>query len=128
MSKNETWMILKYWNEVGGTLIEEYPIVRGSTNRGRRNVDGLIILGTKKQKLPSTSFVPIEGKKVIVLQAKNRGLGMPLMGQTLFSKMLVKKLKPKSVRSIALCIKDDEVLRPMLEKFTGCEVIIYVKK
>lgn len=43
MSKNETWMVLKYWSEVGGTLIEEYPIVRGNDSRGKRHLDGLII-------------------------------------------------------------------------------------
>lgn len=124
MSKNETWMVLKYWNEVGGTLIEEYPIVRGDKNQGRRNLDGLIILGTKKLRLPRCSIIPINGKNVIVLQAKNKRLGMPLMGQTLFSKKLVKKLKPKSIKSIALCTRDDVVLRPMLEKH-GCKVVVY---
>lgn len=56
-----------------------------------------------------------------------RKLRMPLMGQTLFSKKLVKKHKPKGVKSVALCIKDDQLLRPMLEKFKGCEVKIYDK-
>ncbi len=46
---------------------------------------------------------------------------MSLMGQAFFSKELMaevfrKKGKPKSVRHIALCIRDDSTLRPLLEK------------
>ena len=127
MSKHETWMVLKYWDEIGGTLIEEYPIVRGNEKQGKRHLDGLIILGTKKKRLPRASSLSIEGKDVVVLQAKNNKLGMSLMGQTLFSKKLVERLKPKSVKSVALCIKDDELLRPMLEKYKMCKVKIYDK-
>ncbi len=127
MSKNETWMVLKYWNKVGGTLIEEFPIVKGNDKRGKRFLDGLIILGAKKQRLPIASEISIKGKDIIILQTKNRRLGMPLMGQALFSKKIVEKLKPKSIKSVALCIKDDVLLKPMLEKFKGCEVVVYKK-
>jgi hypothetical protein len=34
-------------------------------------------------------------------------------------------LGAKSVRSIALCIKDDKVLRPLLERHEGCEVVVF---
>ncbi len=43
------------------------------------------------------------------------------MGQAVFAIDLVKPLEPASIRSIALCEKDDSVLRPMLEKH-GVEV------
>ncbi len=53
---------------------------------------------------------------------------MYLMGQTLFSRELVLKLKPKSVLSVALCSKNDEVLGPMLEKHEGCKVVVCPKE
>ena len=65
----------------------------------------------------------MKGKDVVVVQAKNERLGMYLMGQTLFSAELVRKFfDPKSVLSIALCSKDDSVLRPMLEVFPNMKV------
>jgi hypothetical protein len=45
MSKHETWRKRKYWEKVGGLLIEEFVAVRGSKTQGRRPIDGLIILG-----------------------------------------------------------------------------------
>jgi hypothetical protein len=50
---------------------------------------------------------------------------MYLMGQALFSRDLALALGAKSVRSIALCIKDDKVLRPLLERHEGCEVVVF---
>jgi hypothetical protein len=50
-------------------------------------------------------------------------MGMYLMGQAVFSNAKMKRFnKPRSIKSIALCIKDDVVLRPMLEKFRDVEV------
>jgi hypothetical protein len=50
---------------------------------------------------------------------------MYLMEQTLFSEQLLRKIhNPKSVLSVALCTKDDEVLRPMLEKYPNMKVVI----
>lgn len=53
---------------------------------------------------------------------------MYLMGQTLFSAELMKKFKPNSMRAIALCNKDDSVLRPLLERYPGMEVVIIPKE
>ena len=71
------------------------------------------------------SKVDISGKDVVVVQTKNHRLGMSLMGQALFSAELVKRLNPKSVRSVALCIADDSVLRPLLEAYEWCKVVVY---
>ena len=49
---------------------------------------------------------------------------MYLMGQTLFSKQLMEQFKPRTILSIALCTKDDIILRPLLEKHDGNKVII----
>jgi len=51
-------------------------------------------------------------------------MGMYLMGQTFFSAELVRRFRPASIRSIALCTADDSVLRPLLERYPGIEVIV----
>jgi hypothetical protein len=113
-----------YWSQVGGLLIEEFMVVTRGDRQARRLVDGLIVLG-EEQRIASEKSLDIAGRDVIVIQAKNRRLGMPLMGQCLFSRDLVRELGPSSVRSIALCTRDDVVLRPLLEAHEGCEVVIY---
>jgi hypothetical protein len=124
MSKHETPMTRWYWDKIGGLLIEEFPVVASNPGRGKRHIDGLIILGEPKSVSASKNF-DITGKDVIVIQAKAKRLGMNLMGQCLFSRDLVLQLGANTVRSVALCTKDDSVLRPLLEAHAGCEVVVY---
>ena len=123
MSKHETPMIHRYWRDVGGTLIEEFPAIAGAAEQGPRRLDAIIIIGGERR-IASWREVSLEGRDIIVVQAKAKRLGMPLMGQTLFSAELAKRFKPASVRSVALCTKDDAVLRPLLERFDGCKVVV----
>ena len=48
---------------------------------------------------------------------------MYLMGQAFFSRELLQPLQPQSVRTVALCSRDDTVLRPVAEKY-GIEVVV----
>ena len=52
MSKRETPMTLWYWQQIGGALVEEYPVVSRSSTQGNRQLDGLIILGEETMRLP----------------------------------------------------------------------------
>ena len=124
MSKKETPLTRWYWKQVGGLLIEEFQIVEGTGASSPRYADGLIVLG-EPPAISTTRHVDIADRDVIVIQTKVSRLGMSLMGQVLFSKQLVEKMGPRSVRSVALCTKDDAMLRPLLEAFDGCEVVIY---
>lgn len=117
-------MTIWYWEQIGGTLIEEFLVVRAGPGRGKRALDGLIVVGGPKKRMPLGSQMDIEGKDVVVLQAKNARLGMSLMGQTLFSAELVRRLKPRSVQSVALCREADDVLQPLLEAHEGCKVVV----
>jgi len=123
MSTHETPIIRAYWRKIGGTLIEEYPVVRSSETTGPRRVDA-IILPKGAKRIAKPAEISLTGEDVIVVQAKAGRLGMHLMGQTLFSAQLVKRFRPASVRSVALCLKGDEVLRPMLEKYAGMQVVV----
>ena len=122
-------MTLAYWETVGGTLIEEFPLVKRGPQNSARYVDGLVILGEQKIRIPpdrASEFDPslLVGKDLIAVQAKDRRLGMYLMGQALFTRDLLQRFTPRSIKSIALCRKDDDVLRPLLEGHSGLEVVV----
>lgn len=70
------------------------------------------------------SEISIEGQDIVVVQAKAKRLGIYLMGQTLFSAQLMQRFRPRSVESVALVNKDDDVLRPLLEQYPGIRVIV----
>jgi hypothetical protein len=123
MSKRETPMIMKYWEKVGGTLLLEFPVVKGTKETGPRRLDAVILPNGPKIKA-SWRDVSLKGQDVVVIQAKANRLGMYLMGQTLFSAELIKRFEPSSIRSVALCAKDDSIMRPMLERFKGMEVVV----
>ena len=112
-----------YWKQVGGLLIEEFPLIRRSSTNAPRYADAVIVLNEPTSISPTTD-VEVLGKDIVVVQTKVARLGMYLMGQCLFSRELLQSHKPSSIRSVALCTKDDSVLRALLESFEGCEVLI----
>ena len=128
MSKKETPLTRKYWKEVGGTLIEEFVMVPKGKNNGIRLIDAIII-PDGENKILKQKEININGKNIIAVQTKANRLGMYLMGQTLFSEQLLKKYhNPKTVISVALCTKDDSILRPFLEKYSNMKVVIISEK
>jgi len=123
MSKLQTPLTHAYWKKVGGTLIEEFYAVRSSSTCGKRVLDGVIIHGGENR-IARASEVSLEGKDIIVVQTRAGRLNMYLMGQALFSAELMKKFKPASILSVALCLKDDSVLRPIFESYPNMKVEI----
>ena len=123
MSKHETPLTRKYWQSVGGTLVEEFPVVRRSSASAQRLLDGLIVLDGNNR-IARANDVTVEGMDVIVLQTKANRLGMYLMGQAFFSRELVKAFKPKSIRTVAICAQDDSDMHTLCEQFQ-IEVVIY---
>ena len=123
MSKHETPLTRRYWDEVGGTLVEEFPAVLRGSGNAQRLIDGVIIVG-KPKKIARPSEISIEGKDIIVLQTKANRLGMNLMGQAIVSKKLMEKFEPKSIRSIAICSEGDSVLEQFLADY-GIELVVY---
>ncbi len=122
MSKLETPMIRRYWEKVGGTLVEEFMAVPLRRGQGRRMIDGVIVLGGPK-KIMKASEVDLADKDIIVIQAKAKRLGMTLMGQAVFSPKLMMQFKPGSIRSVAICAETDVVLEPLLKPY-GVEVVV----
>ena len=127
MSKRETPLTRKYWQSIGGTLIEEFPAVTRGDSNSRRLLDGVVIIGGENR-IAKASEVDIEGKDIVVIQTKVNRLGMYLMGQAFFSRELMKTFKPKSIKTVAICGKDDTVMRDLCKEF-DIEVVVYdVKK
>jgi len=124
MSESERQLIKQYWQEVGGTLILEYPAVEEGENHGRRRIDGVIIKNEAFEQLDPYSTVPIEDKDIISVQCKTNRLGMYLMGQAYFSMHLLKRHNPASIHSIALCGEYDDVLGPIFNSYPNCEVVV----
>ena len=84
-------------------------------------MDGLVILDGPFE-ISNDVRRDIADKDVVVIQSKNKRLGMYLMGQTLFSRDLILAKGAKSVRSVAVCRKDDKVMRPLLLAHKNIEV------
>ena len=122
MSQKETWRTRKYWSKTGGLLIEEFLAVNGSKTAGRRPLDGIIVLN-EESGIHHGNFYDIEGKDVIIIQTKSGRIGMYLLGQAYFSQFLVRKYNPRSIKSIAICGKYDDVIGE-LAKEHGIEVVV----
>jgi len=104
MSKLETPMTRWYWQQVGGTLIEEFCAVSRSGSCGARLLDGVIVKGGEFR-IARKSEVSLEGQDIIVVQAKASRLGMCLMGQAFFSAQLMQRFGPRSVESVGWTLK-----------------------
>ena len=127
MSLNETPMTRWYWREIlkQGTLIEEYVAVERAEDDSNapRFMDGLVVLDGPFE-ISDDVGMDITGKDVVVIQSKNKRLGMYLMGQAIFSRELILKKGAKSVRSVAVYRKEDKVMRQLLLAYPGIEVKI----
>lgn len=123
MSLHESPLLRRYWQQVGGVLVEEFPAVRAAADRAPRYIDGIIIHCTETR-VARPRDVTIRGAHITIVQVKRGRLGMYLMGQALFSIDLVLPFGPASWRSIALCEKTDAVLQPLFERHANCHVVV----
>jgi len=114
-----------YWGTIGGLLIEEFVAVDGNKDQGRRPIDGIIVLGEKKAVHSGNKF-DLKGKNVIVIQTKKGRIGMNLLGQAYFSKLLINKNEPRSIKTVAICGRNDKVMAEFAEEHE-VEVIVYTE-
>lgn len=122
MSKHETWRTRKYWQEIGGLLIEEFVAVNGNKYQGRRPIDGLIILNEKTSIYDGNTY-DIKDRDVVLIQTKSQRIGMYLLGQAYFSKFLIEKHHPRSIKSVAICGRNDVVMKE-LAKLHNVEIVV----
>lgn len=122
MSKHETPLTRRFWNG-RGTLVLEFLAVSTGPGRGKRLIDG-VILPDGPDEEAHWRQVDLRGRDVVCVQTKKSRLGMYLLGQALFSKeLLLRHCGARSVRTVAICTKDDDVLRPIAEAW-GIEVVV----
>ena len=124
MSKHETWRTRKYWDSVGGLLIEEFRAVKESKTPSQENryMDAVIVLNEPK-KIHNENTYNLSGKDVIVVQTKTGRIGMYLLGQAYFSKHLIEMHNPRSLKSVAFCGKNDAVMAEMATEH-GVEIVV----
>lgn len=124
VSKHETALTRRYWEAVGGTLIEEFLVVQRGPGVGQRVVDA-IILPKGPKRIAHRREVDLRGEEVIVVQTKASRLGMYVMGQAVFSAELVRRrFQPATLRSVIVCTADDAELRPFLDAYPNVEVVV----
>jgi len=123
MNDLEKGMIRWYWRQVGGTLVEAFPIVSGVAGTCPTTVAGLIIR-RGKWRIADPAEVLLAGHDLIVLNACAGGLNLELMGRAYFSARLLAGFRPQSLYSVALVLRDDLVLRPLLEENRTMKVVV----
>ena len=119
----EKRMVRWYWRQVGGTLVEDFPIEAGSAGGPPHAVDGLIIRRGKWRIADSTE-VALTGHDLIVLHACADRLNLELMGRAYFSGRLLERLRPQSLYSVALVLRNDPQLRSLLEEIPTMKVVV----
>ena len=80
----------------------------------------------KKKAIHSGNKFDLKGKDVIVIQTKKGRIGMNLLGQAYFSKLLIKKHSPRSIKTVAICGRNDKVMAEFAEKHE-VEIIVYTE-
>lgn len=142
MSKNETPLTKRYWKEIGGTLIEEFPAVRRGSGSWNRQLDGVVVFNgsrrlikreyglevdgkrIRRSKGKISRKVQVKGKRIIVIQTKPKPISMSLLGQALFSRHLMEEFEPKRIYSVAICTKGDVVLEKLAKEYK-IKVVVY---
>ena len=122
MSKHETKMTRWYANTRYPKcfLMEEYLALPQGKKNGKRLMDGVIVF-----RKPFMKRKLIGGERVVVIQSKNRKLGMGLIGQVIVSRDLVERLGVTVKKSVGVCTEMDNVMHKMLRKHERCRAVVY---
>ena len=122
MSKHETKMTQWYAETryPKGFLMEEYLALAQGKKNGKRLMDGVIVF-----RKPFMKRKLIKGERVVVIQSKNRRLGMGLIGQVIVSRDLIELLGVTVKKSVGVCTEMDTVMHKMLRKHERCRAVVY---
>ncbi len=125
MSKHETWRTRKYWESTGGLLIEEFRAIKGDNGAGigKRHIDAIIVLGEETNRQVGGQY-DFTGKDIIVVQTKGSRLGMYVMGQAFFSREIMKRFNPRSIKTVVICAAGDAEMESLCQ-LHDIEVVIY---
>jgi len=125
MSKHETWRTRKYWESVGGLLIEEFRAIKEDkgSGTGKRHIDAIIVLGEETDRHVGGQY-DFTGRDIIIVQTKGSRLGMYVMGQAFFSREIMKRFRPRSIKTVVICAAGDTEMESLCRLY-DIEVVIY---
>jgi hypothetical protein len=118
-SADESRVVRAVWDEVGGELVEEFRAltVPGEGSR-RREVDGVIATDGPRRQHPRGASLLLNGRDVVVCQAKAGQLDLGVLGQTLFAAELIdRQYQPRHVRLIAAAARPNPLIGRLLESY-----------
>jgi hypothetical protein len=105
------------WQQEGGGLLAPATLAPGL------KVEGLIVLGQPRARLVGEAAALVKGKDVCLVhsagerrQGRTRSLGMYVSGEAIFAAKLVRQMGARSVRSVILCQRSDDVIEKALHK------------
>ena len=122
MSKHETKMTRWYAQAhyPKGFLMEEHLAQAQGKKSAKRLLDGVIVF-----RKPFVKRKLIKGERVVVIQSKNRRLGMGLIGQVIVSRDLLKNKGFKVIESVGVCAEMDNVMQRLLRKYRRCRAAVF---
>ena len=125
MGSYERRMISWLWEQVGGTLIREFPLLPEAAGENQIFLNAVVLPYTNRQVMPKGTRLWLEGQNVMVVQTKIRYLSMRIIAKTAFYAQLVQSLcNPRNVNPVILCAMKDQFLYRMLTANGRCKVIV----
>jgi hypothetical protein len=120
-------MTVEFWRSLGrGTLILEYPLVSGERDSNRRAVDALIVLDGEFTQTAWTAAPDMAGRPVMVVQTKAYRTDAALVGQAVFSPILLRRRHPSlgPIESVLLSPDPEPALSDLLRSHGVREVTV----
>jgi len=127
LDSKEKALILEYWQDTGGTLVWDYPVIESTATNSMQKIDAIILVNGFK-KILEPKDVDITDKDVIAISVKSSRLDMNLMGRAFFTEKILSTKNLKSLQSVALCTEDDSILGPIFERYPKMELIVIKKE
>lgn len=120
-------MTVDFWRSLRqGTLILEYPLVSGESDSNRRAVDALIVLDGQFTQCAWAAAPDLAGQRVMVVQTKAYRTDAALVGQAIFSPILLRRRHPAigAIESVLLSPAPEPALSDLLERHNVREVTV----
>lgn len=132
MSEHELRLTQAYASKRGGRLLTDCRAVP-LTNElpkgldfGQRSIDGVLLVDKfgPKTNGEAASMVSLDGEKVVTIHTNTGKLSAPLLGQALFSPLLLMKRGAQPIETVAICGEDAPKLRSIAENDYKINVVV----
>jgi hypothetical protein len=116
-----------FWRSLGrGTLIPEYPLAAREPGSQRRAIDALIVLDAEFTQHSWRDWPDLSGRPVMIVQTKPYQTDAVLIGQAVFSPLLLRRDHPAigRIESVVLSPKPEPAFRDLLQRHGVREVTV----